>query len=44
MVPGSKRNNRRRKRRHGFLHRMNSKGGRLVINARRRKGRKALSV
>jgi len=29
---------------HGFLKRMASPGGRSVINARRAKGRKALSV
>ncbi|HCG77274.1 MAG: 50S ribosomal protein L34 [bacterium (Candidatus Ratteibacteria) CG_4_10_14_3_um_filter_41_18] len=34
--------NRKRKRTHGFLKRMRSKGGARVINARRRKGRKKL--
>lgn len=34
----------RRKRTHGFLVRMKSRGGRAVIRARRSKGRKSLSV
>lgn len=34
----------RRKRTHGFLVRMRTKGGRAVINARRAKGRVRLSV
>ena len=34
----------RRKRTHGFLVRMKSKGGRAVIAARRAKGRQRLAV
>jgi large subunit ribosomal protein L34 len=33
----------RRKRVHGFLKRMSTPGGREVLNARRRKGRKRLT-
>jgi len=33
-----------RKRTHGFLSKMETRGGRKVIQARRRKGRKKLSV
>lgn len=34
----------KRKNKHGFRKKMKSRGGRKVINARRRKGRKKLSV
>lgn len=37
-------NQRKRKRTHGFLVRMESVGGRRVINTRRKKGRKRLAA
>jgi large subunit ribosomal protein L34 len=37
-------NNRRRSRKHGFRARMNTRAGRAIVSARRRKGRKSVSA
>jgi len=37
-------NNRRRARKHGFRTRMNTRAGRAIVSARRRKGRSKLSA
>ncbi|MBP3948427.1 MULTISPECIES: 50S ribosomal protein L34 [Corynebacterium] len=37
-------NNRRRARKHGFRTRMNTRAGRAIVSARRRKGRSKLTA
>ncbi|MFC6715697.1 LSU ribosomal protein L34P [Branchiibius hedensis] len=37
-------NNRRRARKHGFRHRMQTRAGRAILSARRSKGRASISA